>query len=50
KRGPFESFEDVSDRVSGLHHPRDVIADRLLEELRDDDLKYRVFVRSGESR
>ncbi|MGM0606364.1 MAG: DUF655 domain-containing protein, partial [Halobacteriota archaeon] len=33
KRGPFESFEDVSDRVSGLHHPRDVIADRLLEEL-----------------
>jgi putative nucleotide binding protein len=45
KRGPFESFEELSERVGGLHRPREVIAERILEELRDDDLKYKIFVR-----
>ena len=45
KRGPFESFEELSERVGGLHNPKDVLADRILEELRDDDLKYKIFVR-----
>jgi putative nucleotide binding protein len=45
KRGPFESFEDLEERVSGLHHPKDVLVERVLEELRDEDLKYRTFVR-----
>jgi putative nucleotide binding protein len=45
KRGPFESFEDLEERVSGLHHPRDVLIERIMEELRDDDLKYKTFVR-----
>ncbi|MFD1687415.1 DUF655 domain-containing protein [Halobellus litoreus] len=44
KRGPFESFEDVEDRVSGLHRPKEVLVERILEELRDDDLKYKTFV------
>ncbi|QLG62743.1 DUF655 domain-containing protein [Halorarum salinum] len=44
KRGPFESFDDVTDRVSGLHHPQDVLVERIMEELRDEDLKYRTFV------
>jgi putative nucleotide binding protein len=44
KRGPYESFEDLEDRVSGLHHPRDVLVERIMEELRDDDLKYKTFV------
>ncbi|UIO98577.1 DUF655 domain-containing protein [Halobaculum sp. CBA1158] len=44
KRGPFESFEDLSERVSGLHDPQETLAERVLEELRDDDLKYRIFV------
>lgn len=44
KRGPFESFEDVEERVSGLHRPREVLAERIMEELRDDDLKYKTFV------
>ncbi len=48
KRGPFESFEDLEDRVSGLHNPREVIIERILEEIRDDDLKYRTFVRRDE--
>ncbi|RAW44813.1 DUF655 domain-containing protein [Halorubrum sp. 48-1-W] len=44
KRGPFESFEEVSERVSGLHRPREVVLERIVEEIREDDLKYRTFV------
>ena len=44
KRGPFESFEELSDRVSGLHRPREVIVDRIVEEIREEDLKYQAFV------
>ncbi|MFC7068401.1 DUF655 domain-containing protein [Halobaculum lipolyticum] len=44
KRGPFESFADVSERVSGLHDPKETLVERVMEELRDDDLKYRIFV------
>ena len=44
KRGPFESFEEVEDRVSGLHRPKEVLVERIMEELRDDDLKYKTFV------
>ena len=45
KRGTFESFEELSERVSGLHRPKEVLIERILEELRDDDLKYKIFVR-----
>jgi len=45
KRQPFESFEDLESRVGGLHNPREVIVDRILEEIREDDLKYRTFAR-----
>ena len=48
KRKPFESFEDIEERVSGLHNPKEVLVDRIQEELRDDDLKYRIFVRRSE--
>ncbi|OYR60040.1 adenosine deaminase [Halorubrum ezzemoulense] len=44
KRGPFESFADVEERISGLHRPREVILERIVEEIREDDLKYRTFV------
>jgi putative nucleotide binding protein len=44
KRGPFESFDDLEERVSGLHNSRQVVVDRIMSELRDDDLKYQVFV------
>jgi len=44
KRRPFESFEDLEERISGLHSPREVLENRILEELRDEDLKYRLFV------
>ena len=48
KRGPFESFAEVEDRISGLHDAREVLIERILEELRDDDLKYKTFVRRRE--
>lgn len=48
KRQPFESFEDLEERVSGLHDPKEVLVERILEELREDDLKYRTFVRVEE--
>lgn len=43
KRKPFESFEEIEERVDGLHDPKQVLVDRILEELREDDLKYRIF-------
>ena len=45
KREPFESFDDIESRVSGLHNPEEVLVERILEELREEDLKYRTFVR-----
>jgi putative nucleotide binding protein len=48
KRGPFESFEELEERVSGLHRPKEVLVERIIEEIRDDDLKYKAFVRREE--
>jgi len=48
KRKPFESFEDLEERVNGLHNPEEVLVERIIEELREDDLKYRTFVRRSE--
>lgn len=44
KRSPFEDFEELEDRVSGLHNPREILVERIHEELREEDLKYRSFV------
>jgi len=41
---PFQSFRDLEERVSGLHNPEEVLVERILEELREEDLKYRTFV------
>jgi putative nucleotide binding protein len=47
KRRPFESFEDLENRVSGLHDPMSVLVDRVLQEIKEaEDLKYSIFVRS----
>jgi putative nucleotide binding protein len=45
KRQPFEDFAELEERVAGLHDPEGVVVDRIMEELREDDLKYRTFVR-----
>ncbi len=43
--GRFDSFEDVEERVDGLHDARSVVVDRIMQELTEDDLKYRLFAR-----
>lgn len=48
KRKPFESFEELEERIGGLHNPREVLVERIIEELREDDLKYRIFARRDE--
>ncbi len=45
KREPFDSFDDIEERVAGLHRPREVLVERIMEELQEEDLKYRVFAR-----
>ncbi|WP_181691808.1 DUF655 domain-containing protein [Natronomonas sp. LN261] len=45
KQKPFESYEDIEERVSGLYDPKGVLAERITEELREEDLKYRLFAR-----
>jgi len=48
KRAPFEDFADLESRIDGLHNPREVLVERILEELQEEDLKYRIFVRRDE--
>ncbi|QSG07317.1 DUF655 domain-containing protein [Halapricum desulfuricans] len=45
KRRPFENFEDIEARVNGLHDPKDVLVERIIEEIEETDLKYRIFAR-----
>jgi putative nucleotide binding protein len=45
KRQPFDSFDDLEERVAGLHDPEGVLVERIIEEVREDDLKYRTFAR-----
>jgi putative nucleotide binding protein len=44
KRRPFDDFADVEERVDGLHDAEEVVVERILEEFREEDLKYRNFV------
>lgn len=46
KRGPFESFVDLADRVDGLHDPKEIIVERVLKELKGEDVKYHAFTPS----
>ena len=45
KRRPFEDLDDLQARVSGLHDPTGTVVRRIMEELRDEDVKYKLFVR-----
>ncbi|MDK2892384.1 DUF655 domain-containing protein [Methanohalophilus sp.] len=45
KKGDFKSFADLHERVSAMHTPEKVIVNRILEELKDDNIKYRLFTR-----
>lgn len=43
KKGKFTSFKDLVTRVKGLHAPEKLIAHRVMDELKDDNIKYRIF-------
>lgn len=43
KKGKFTSFKDLLERVKGLHAPEKLIAHRVLDELKDENIKYRIF-------
>jgi len=43
KKGKFASFKDLVERVKGLHAPEKLIAHRVLDELKDENIKYRIF-------
>jgi putative nucleotide binding protein len=43
KKGEYKSLAEIHERVGGVHSPQKVIANRILEELKDDNIKYRLF-------
>ncbi|UEC42067.1 MAG: hypothetical protein METHAR1v1_310035 [Methanothrix sp.] len=43
KKGPFKSFEDLTERVKGIYNPEKLIAKRIEDEIADDRIKYRIF-------
>ncbi|TRZ92178.1 MAG: DUF655 domain-containing protein [Methanosarcinales archaeon] len=43
KKGKFESIAQLVSRVKGLHTPEKLLMNRILEELKDESIKYRVF-------
>ena len=43
EKGKFKGFQDIVERVKGLHTPERLITHRIEEELKDDNIKYRVF-------
>jgi len=45
KYNEFESYDDLEENVSGFHDPAGVLVDRIMQEIRDEDVKYKLFVR-----
>jgi len=43
KKGKFSSFKNIVERVKGIHAPEKLIAHRVVEELKEDNIKYRIF-------
>jgi len=42
---PFESFQDIRERVSSVQDPVDIVTQRIIEEIEEKD-RYRLFVRT----
>lgn len=42
--GPYKSLKDLDERVSIVHHPEKILAKRIEYEVRERNLKYRLFV------
>ncbi|MEM0140092.1 MAG: DUF655 domain-containing protein [Ferroplasma sp.] len=44
KKGPFKSFDDISERVKSVHNPEKMIVNRIIDELQNRYEKYKLFV------
>lgn len=44
KKGPFTSFQNLVERVKLTHPPEKLIVGRIIEELQNRDIKYKIFV------
>ncbi len=44
KKAPFKSFEDLQSRVKFLPEPRGMIVKRILQEIENDNERFRLFV------
>jgi len=45
KKGPFKNFRDLTERVKGIYNPEKIIAGRVEEELKDERIKYKIFIK-----
>jgi putative nucleotide binding protein len=43
QKKPFESFQDISERIKAIPHPEQMIIKRILEEIEDPEVKYHLF-------
>lgn len=43
QKSPFKSFADISERIKAIPRPEQMIVKRVLEELEDPEIKYRLF-------
>lgn len=43
KKGPFKSFEDIKNRIKLLQDPKGMIVKRIIEEIENEDERYRAF-------
>lgn len=44
KKAPFTNFEDVKKRIKLMPDPANSIIKRVMEELEDEDIRFRLFV------
>lgn len=44
KKGPFTSFEDVKSRIKLMPDPSNAVIRRIMEELENDNIRFRLFV------
>ncbi|MBN2203238.1 MAG: DUF655 domain-containing protein [Candidatus Aenigmarchaeota archaeon] len=44
KSGPFTSFDDIKKRIKLMPDPKSSVIKRIMEELEDDNIRYRLFV------
>jgi putative nucleotide binding protein len=43
ERNEFTDLEDLDERVDGLHDPNGILVDRIMAEIKDEDVKYKLF-------